>query len=95
MILFFFIPTEYRLKQNYPNPFNPSTTIEYVLPKISDVKITILNIIGQEVKTIVDEKQGAGTHSINFNAKDLPSGIYFYRLQTDDFNQVKKMVLIK
>ena len=89
------IPNKYVLNQNYPNPFNPVTKIKYGLPKSGKVKIEVYNIIGQKVETILDNFKNAGYHAIDFNAGNLPSGVYFYRIQTKGFNNVKKMVLIK
>ena len=89
------IPTEYSLSQNYPNPFNPTTKIEYSLPVASKVRMSVYNSLGQEVAILIDEHQGMGKHIIDFNAMNLPSGIYFYKLQTDKFNAVRKMMLVK
>ncbi len=90
------IPTEYSLAQNYPNPFNPSTTIEYSLPESGDVTLKIYNLIGQEVKTVLNNLyQSVGTHSVVFSASELPSGIYFYSFKVNDFVKVKKMILLK
>jgi hypothetical protein len=94
------VPKEYELKQNYPNPFNASTLIEYSLPKPSDVILEIYNLIGQQVRVIVDERQRAGVHSIFWNGRDkfdreVASGIYLYRLKTDTYQRTKKMIMIK
>ena len=89
------IPDNFLLSQNYPNPFNPSTTIKYSLKEESRVQIKVYNSIGQEVTTLINETNPAGYYSIIFNAKGLPSGIYFYRIEAGSFNQVKKMMLIK
>jgi hypothetical protein len=90
------IPNVYSLEQNYPNPFNPSTTIQYSLPEAGTVNINIYNILGQNVKTIIkNSSQSAGSYKAVFNASSLPSGIYFYRLEVNDFVQVKKMILMK
>ena len=88
-------PTTYTLKQNYPNPFNPSTTIEYSIPKESVVSVKIFNILGQEVKTLVNESEAPGNYSIKFNASNLSSGIYFYSFRAGNYYQVKKMMLLK
>ncbi len=88
-------PETYALMQNYPNPFNPSTVISYALPQNSMVKLQVYNILGQQVKTLFDGFQKAGIHKVNFNAKNLTSGIYFYRLEADNFVQTMKMMLIK
>jgi Secretion system C-terminal sorting domain len=89
------IPTGFHLYQNYPNPFNPSTIISYNLHSWSFVTLKKYDNLGKEVKTIVNKFQNAGTHSVSFNAKDLPSGIYFYRLKGNNFSETKKLVLIK
>ena len=89
------LPTDYSITQNYPNPFNPSTTISYALPKEEMVTIRVYDILGQVVKTLVNQSQSAGTHNVTFNANSLTTGIYFYSIQAGNFNQVKKMMLLK
>ncbi len=89
------LPTTYSLSQNFPNPFNPSTTINFSLIKASDVKLTIFNVLGQKVATLVDNRMNAGAYSVQFNAKDLSSGVYFYRIEAGDFKSNKKMLLLK
>ena len=89
------IPQSFHLFQNYPNPFNPSTTIKYDLPKEGFVSLKIFNILGKKVRTLVSENESAGTYNISFNASDLPSGIYFDRLSSGNFAQVKKLLLLK
>jgi photosystem II stability/assembly factor-like uncharacterized protein len=84
-----------KLCQNYPNPFNPSTIIKYSLPTESKVTIKIFNLLGQEIKTLVNRTESAGDHQITFNAGNLSSGIYLYRIQAGDFIQTRKMVLLK
>ncbi len=88
-------PGKFALLQNYPNPFNPSTTIQFVIPEKSNVVITIFNSIGEDVLTLVNEEKAAGSYEINFNASGFTSGIYYYKLQTDNFAQTKKMILMK
>ena len=88
-------PKEFMLSQNYPNPFNPSTVISYSLPSASNVKLIVYNSLGQTVKVIENGFKNAGNYSIKFNAAELPSGIYFYKLETGQFSQVKKMMVIK
>jgi len=85
--------------QNYPNPFNPSTNINFAIPKSSYVKLTIFDILGREVATIVNEKLNAGTYNTNWSAEGgaskYSSGVYFYKLEAVDFIETKKMILIK
>ena len=85
----------YKLEQNYPNPFNPTTTISFSIPSMQDVKLSVYNSNGQLVSKLVNEVVNAGMHSVNFDAKDLNSGIYFYTLQTGDEKLSNKMLLIK
>ena len=87
---------QFSLEQNYPNPFNPSTTISYQLPVNSTVTLKLYNNLGQEIETLIDKNQDAGFHSIQFTIDSrLASGVYFYRLSTNEFYQTKKMMLIK
>lgn len=88
-------PKEFALKQNYPNPFNPNTIIDYALPKSSFVTVKVYNAMGQEIKTLVNEQKQAGNFSVNFNASNLPSGVYFCKLIAGDFVSTKKMMLVK
>jgi hypothetical protein len=85
----------YTLNQNYPNPFNPSTTIQYNVPQRSYVNLSIYNIIGQRVAVLVDGEKDAGFYSVEFNAVNLPSGVYIYRLQSPESVQTRKMILLK
>ncbi len=99
------LPKDYTLQQNYPNPFNPSTTIEYTLPINSNVKVTIYNLLGEVVNTLVDGEQNAGSHMVNWNSSDahgskVGSGVYFYELKANgsngsQFTQIRKMILLK
>ncbi len=89
------VPSNYSLKQNYPNPFNPATTIEYTIPKAGNITLKIFNVLGQEVKTLLNQYQDPGTYRIYFDASKLSSGTYFYTLSADNFVQVKKMLLLK
>jgi len=89
------IPTDYALNQNYPNPFNPSTKIKFNLPSSSNVKLTIYDITGRTVKELVNQDLAAGVHTVGFNASDLASGTYIYRIQAGSFVQSKKMILLK
>ncbi|MFQ3607849.1 MAG: T9SS type A sorting domain-containing protein [Chloroherpetonaceae bacterium] len=88
-------PKEFKLEQNYPNPFNPTTTIQFAVPSVSDVKLEVFNILGQKVASLVNRRMEAGLHTVNFNAVNLSSGVYFYRLQSGSFVQTKKMMLVK
>lgn len=89
------IPIEFALEQNFPNPFNPVTTIGYRVPESGEVTLTVYNLIGQEIATLVSEYQVPGSYTATFNAATLPSGTYFYRLTVNRFSQTKKMVLLK
>jgi hypothetical protein len=89
------MPQDYQLAQNYPNPFNPSTTIEYSLPEQADVSIKIYDALGNELEVLFSGNKSAGTHRLNWNASDYASGIYFYRMNTSTFTQVRKMLLLK
>ncbi len=86
---------EYKLSQNYPNPFNPTTSISYRLKKAGLVSIEVFNTLGQKVITLVDEQKSAGSHTVQFNASFLSSGVYYYRIETGGFVQIRSMVLIK
>ena len=89
------LPTTVKLYPNYPNPFNPTTTIHYVLPKAGNVKLTVYNILGQRVAQLINSRQTAGNHEVRFNASQLSSGVYFYRLRTNSTVKTGKMMLIK
>jgi hypothetical protein len=88
-------PIKYELSQNYPNPFNPITNIKYQIQKTGQVTLKIYDITGREIKTLVNEIKNPGSYIVTFNGTELSSGVYFYRIQSGDFVQVKKMVLIK
>ncbi|UCH66955.1 MAG: T9SS type A sorting domain-containing protein [Ignavibacterium sp.] len=87
--------TSYELFNNYPNPFNPSTNIRYQLPEPGNVSLKVFDVLGREVMELVDEQQAAGSYNINFEASDLASGIYFYRLKAGSYVSIKKMMLLK
>jgi flagellar hook assembly protein FlgD len=94
------VPTEYALPQNFPNPFNPETWIKYQLPASAHVRLSIYNSLGQEVRRLVDYTQPAAYHQVVWDGRNdagnpLPSGIYFYRLETSKFTSIKKMVMMK
>jgi hypothetical protein len=89
------IPNYYSLGQNYPNPFNPATVIKFTLPESQNVKLVVFDILGREVKTLVNEVRSPGVYEVNFDASGLSSGIYFYRLITDNFTDTRKMLMIK
>ncbi len=89
------VPEEYSLMQNYPNPFNPSTTIQFSIPAEEFVSLSVFNSLGEKVSTLVSENLNAGTYKFDWNAADLPSGIYFYKLQAGGFVESKKMILMK
>jgi hypothetical protein len=88
-------PSAYALNQNYPNPFNPTTTITFALPKAENVKLVVYDILGKEVRTLVNEFRQAGNYEVPFDASGFSSGVYFYRLETPNFTETKKMLLVK
>ncbi len=88
-------PGSFQLEQNYPNPFNPSTSIAFTLPESAHVTLEVFNIQGQHMATLVNSTMNAGAHTVNFNASQMASGLYLYRLQTGSFVQTRKMQLIK
>lgn len=89
------IVQKFKLHQNYPNPFNPATTIRFDLPKAADVEITVFNIAGQKIAVVFTGRKAAGSHTVEFDGSELGSGVYFYRLVSSDFSDVKKMMLMK
>jgi hypothetical protein len=89
------LPEEFKLNQNYPNPFNPVTTIEYTIPKGSNVSLKIFDITGREVAALVDKYQDAGTFIVIWNASNFSSGVYIYRLTAGSYTDTKKMILNK
>ena len=94
------VPASFALLQNYPNPFNPSTTIQYRLPEAANVNLTVYNVLGQSVRTLVSGFQEAGTHTVEWdgrsdNGATVQSGIYFYRIDTPGYSEAKKMTLLK
>jgi hypothetical protein len=89
------LPTSYLLAQNYPNPFNPITKIEYHLPKRTEVVLTVYDILGKEVKVLVQKMQGPGRYQVEFDASGLTGGNYFYTLKAGDFEETKQMLLVK
>ncbi|MFA5010439.1 MAG: T9SS type A sorting domain-containing protein [Ignavibacteria bacterium] len=88
-------PKEYKLEQNFPNPFNPTTSINYSIPKSGLVTLKIYNIFGKEISTLVNEVKNSGNYSVDFNASNISSGLYFYELTSGSFVQTRKMMLIK
>lgn len=94
------IPTSFQLHQNFPNPFNPTTDIQYDLAAESEVSLIVYNLLGQEVATLVQERQPAGAYMVSWNGRDVsgrevPSGIYFYRIQAGTLSDVRKAVLLR
>jgi serine protease len=89
------IPSEYKLLQNYPNPFNPTTKVVVDIPKRSNVKLTVYDVSGKEIATLINENKEAGSYTYVFDASPLSSGIYFYKLKAGDFTDTKKMILVK
>jgi len=90
-----FVPNSFQLFQNYPNPFNPGTTIQYSIPNASFVELKVFDLLGRELCVLVNKKQEAGTYQVQFDGQNLPAGLYFYRLQTGEFCETKKMVIVK
>jgi glucuronoarabinoxylan endo-1,4-beta-xylanase len=88
-------PYQFALEQNYPNPFNPTTMIQYELASPSEVKLRVFDVLGREVATLINARQSAGRYRVEFNASRLSSGVYFYRLETQNFSQTRKMFLVK
>ena len=89
------IPLDFNLRQNYPNPFNPTTTIEFDLPTSSQVTVKIFNVLGEEVTTLLSASLHSGSHSFEWDASNLASGVYLYRLEADGYVQTRKMLLIR
>ena len=89
------LPDQISISQNYPNPFNPTTTIQYDLPSPTDVTIEIFDIIGRRIEILINTRQEAGHHQITWNADDVPSGVYFYRIKAGEYSETKKMLLLK
>jgi photosystem II stability/assembly factor-like uncharacterized protein len=89
------IPDGYALYQNYPNPFNPSTIIKYEIPNKQQVSIKIYNVLGNEIESLINEVQSAGIYEVTWNAANLPSGIYYYKIHTENYSNSKKMLLVK
>jgi len=89
------IPQKFFVEQNYPNPFNPSTTISYGIPRTAFVTVKVFNVLGQEVKTLFSGYQSTGVYTLSFNASDLSSGVYLYRIQAGASVDIKRMVLVK
>lgn len=89
------VPTSFVLEQNYPNPFNPTTTIRYMTEQAGPVNLTVYNLLGEEVATVVDQVQSSGEHVVTFDAGDLPSGVYLYRLSYGNQTSTRSMLLVK
>ena len=89
------VPEKFELSQNYPNPFNPNTRIQYAITSNQFVSLKVYDILGNEVETLVNENKPTGNYEINFNASELASGIYFYKIQAGNFIKTKKMILLK
>jgi hypothetical protein len=88
-------PNDFSLEQNFPNPFNPTTVIRWQLPVTSEVSFKVYNILGNEVAAIINKELPAGNYEVEYDASNLPSGIYFYTLTANDFSETKKMTLVK
>jgi hypothetical protein len=89
------MPKEYALSQNYPNPFNPSTQIEFAVPRETHVRLEVYNLLGEKITTLVDEVRQAGYHQVRFSAEQMSSGFYLYRLSTNEYTTIRKMMFVK
>jgi hypothetical protein len=89
------IPNEFNLGQNYPNPFNPSTKIRFTISNMRFTKLKVYNVLGKQVATLINKELEAGNYKVDFNAGDLPSGIYYYSLTAGNFKETKKMLLLR
>jgi hypothetical protein len=89
------VPTQFSLYQNYPNPFNPTTTIRYDVPSASRVRLSVYDLLGREIAVLVDDERSPGRFGVTFDAGSLSTGVYFYRLSTSEFSQVRKLVVVK
>lgn len=89
------VPDKYSLEQNYPNPFNPVTNIVFEMPKSGFVNLKVYDALGRELVTLVSQQMQAGKYSADWNAENYPSGVYFYRLESEDFSSTRKMILVK
>jgi hypothetical protein len=89
------IASSYELGQNYPNPFNPTTHIRFNIPETAGAKLTVFNIMGEAVANLVDGVVSAGGHTVSWNAANMPTGVYFYRLESGNFTQTRKLLLVK
>lgn len=89
------VPQQFSLLQNYPNPFNPTTNIEFQIPNSGYVKLVVYNMLGKEVQKLVNQELVAGTYEVDFDGSNLPSGVYYYRLEVDSYTETKKMLIVK
>ena len=89
------LPTDFQLNQNYPNPLNPTTEISFALQKGSDIKLEVFNIIGQKVATLIDEPLEAGEHKVVWDGSQVASGLYFYRIEANQYSATRKLILLK
>ena len=89
------VDNKYNLSQNYPNPFNPSTIIHYTIPQSGITRIYLFDILGREILKLVDEFKDVGNYQVEFNARDLPNGVYFYKITSGRYSKTRKMVLLK
>ena len=89
------VPNRFKLWQNYPNPFNPATKIKFALPKSGFTKIVIYDLLGRETRTLINQEVEAGYHELLFDASNLSGGVYFYKIESGEFQQTKKMIVLK
>ena len=90
-----YFPDRFLLSQNYPNPFNPTTIINYELPITNFVELSVYNLIGQKVATLINENKKAGSHQVEWNASGFSSGVYYYKINAGEFQAVRKMILVR
>ena len=90
-----YVPESFSLQQNYPNPFNPSTKITFSVPQAGFTTLSVYNLLGEKVATLLSQELSAGKYTVDFNASNLSTGVYFYNLDSGDFSAIKKMIILK
>lgn len=89
------IPTQYKLFQNYPNPFNPTTKLRFALTRISIVKLVVYDVLGKQIETLINDQLNSGIYEVDWNASQYPSGVYYYKIDSEEYTETKRMVLLK